>query len=265
MNTPSLVVLGAMKAGTTTAYEYLSARPGVVMLEKESGWLRSPRDVGVNPTVDVCSDYMRLHRFPELLAHARASLPIDTPMLYILRDPVERAISHARHLTSLGPVDIDSVFDIEADVVQTSSYGRQLIAWTDAGYRNITIVDFHHLASDLPAAIDRHLGVEPTRSLHRVTRDVHANPTSSLRSTRPFVRPIVRSRLYRAVKRFLPSRLRDAGKRSALTAPAVPIDPTPAQLQQMIDHFTADLAQLCNLGITTPSWCSEWADGRAPA
>lgn len=258
MNTPRLIVMGAMKAGTTTAYELLEGTGQVTMLPKEAGWLRKPRQLDTDSAAEVCSDYTRLHRFPELLTEATRSLPLDTPLLYILRDPVDRAISHASHLTSLGDVDRQSAFEISGDIVQTSSYGRQLSDWRNAGFTNIELIDFHRLGTELPGVVGRLLGVDLSEATQRAAGAGHANPTSNLRSARSFIRPIVRSRPYRSIRSAIPRRLRDAAKNSRLTSPAGELQPAPDQLRRMVEHFSADLARLGELDADPPGWVADW-------
>ncbi|HSM50246.1 MAG TPA: sulfotransferase [Thermoanaerobaculia bacterium] len=112
---PDFLVLGAMRAGTSSLYRYLGAHPSVSpSLRKEveyftrwhhrgEGWYRAhfPLDPfgGGRRRGFEATPYYLCH--PHAPRRARALLP-EARFLVILRDPVARALSHHRHLRRLG-------------------------------------------------------------------------------------------------------------------------------------------------------------------
>lgn len=112
---PAFVVIGAMKAGTTSLYAYLSDHPQVVpALRKEvhyfdvqhrrgEGWYRSMFPLraqlrGGRVTGEASPYYLR---HPSAPARCATLLP-QARLLVLLRDPVERALSHWQHAHRLG-------------------------------------------------------------------------------------------------------------------------------------------------------------------
>ena len=120
---PDFLVLGTMRGGTTTLYHYLARHPHVAgaVLDKElhyfdlhydrgpswyrsrfptrAGLERASRRLGARPKVGEASPYYLFHPLvPERVA---ADLP-QARFVVMLRDPVERAWSHYRHMVDLG-------------------------------------------------------------------------------------------------------------------------------------------------------------------
>lgn len=113
---PDFLVLGAMKAGSTSLYHALSQHPGVFPaatkeihyfdnhLSEGLGWYRAffplrrtldaARAAGRAVATGEASPLYLVHpRVPEALS---ATLP-DVRLVAVLRDPVERAVSHYNH------------------------------------------------------------------------------------------------------------------------------------------------------------------------
>lgn len=114
---PDFLVIGAMRAGTSSLYKWLSYHPNVApSLRKETeyftryyrlgtGWYKSHfplriRQHGSRPRQAFeATPYYLYHplaptRAAALLPHAR--------VIVLLRDPIDRAWSHHRHMTKLG-------------------------------------------------------------------------------------------------------------------------------------------------------------------
>lgn len=106
---PNLFLVGAMKCGTTSLHNMLDAHPSIFMCQnpKEPAWFaggnqskdlswylerfadaRDERYVGESST-----DYSKAPRLGPVASRIKEFSP-DARILYIMRDPVERAISH---------------------------------------------------------------------------------------------------------------------------------------------------------------------------
>ncbi len=112
---PSVVIIGGQRCGTTSLYSYLSEHPSFrPALVKEVHYFDThfhhgldwylghfPRASSVPPGVITgeASPYYLLH--PAVPARLQAVLP-DATLLVLLRDPVERALSHHRHEVAKG-------------------------------------------------------------------------------------------------------------------------------------------------------------------
>ena len=114
---PDFFVVGAMKSGTSSLFHYLCQHPLVAAplrkevhyfshgrhLGKTDGWYRAhfPLRVRMAPgaiTGEATPDYMY---DPEVPARLAAMAP-RARLIVILRDPVERAISHYHHEVRMG-------------------------------------------------------------------------------------------------------------------------------------------------------------------
>ena len=112
MKLPTFIIIGAAKSGTTTLYEYLRRHPQVYMsTPKEPDFFAIDRvyDRGLNwycslfrdaQSDQVCGEasttYTRLPIFPHAAQRIAEVLP-SVKLIYILRDPIERAYSHHVH------------------------------------------------------------------------------------------------------------------------------------------------------------------------
>lgn len=111
---PSFMILGTQRGGTSSLYKYLEGHPDLdASIRKETeyfsrrfseseGWYRAhfgfAIGVGRRLAFEATPDYLFYPRTPERVAE---HLP-DGRFVVLLRDPVERAYSHYRHMSRLG-------------------------------------------------------------------------------------------------------------------------------------------------------------------
>jgi hypothetical protein len=115
---PSFLVIGAMKAGTTSLYHYLRAHPQVFMpaikeldffvaggnWERGLHWYQKqfagagPGAVAVGEASTMYTKYPSVDGVPERIA---AHLP-EVRLVYVVRDPIDRIRSHYRHRVAVG-------------------------------------------------------------------------------------------------------------------------------------------------------------------
>lgn len=140
---PDFVVVGAMKAGTTTLYRHLQSHPRIFMPElkepdfyvtnKNWGrgfeWYASLfRDAPVDALRgEASTNYSKGASFPEVPGRLRAHAP-DVKIIYLLRDPIERIRSQYVHSILSGKETRSPAEAITADsgYVDTSLYGSQV-------------------------------------------------------------------------------------------------------------------------------------------
>lgn len=131
-----------MKAGTTSLHRYLSGQPDICMstqkeldffvLEKNWsrgwGWYRS-HFKPEGPAVlcgESSTNYTKHPRFGGVAHRIRQRLP-DVKLVYLLRDPVERCVSHVLH--RWGTHETAGVMAhgvLDPHVVACSSYAMQI-------------------------------------------------------------------------------------------------------------------------------------------
>ena len=126
---PGLVIAGAMKAGTTSLFEYLAGHPQLVPsrhkevhffdrgFHRGTGWYRRrfrlpPAGGGGARTFESSPYYMFEPRVP---ARMRATIP-EAKLVFLLRDPVDRAFSHYHNNRRLDrePLSFEDALDAEA-------------------------------------------------------------------------------------------------------------------------------------------------------
>ena len=116
---PDFLVIGTMRGGTSSLYQYLSAHPQVVgSVRKEveyfsafhdrgERWYRQhfPLRTAVGRTRQAFEATPSYLFHPHAAGRAHALLP-DARLIVLLRDPVRRARSHHRHVVRLGFEDL---------------------------------------------------------------------------------------------------------------------------------------------------------------
>ena len=159
---PNFLIIGAMKAGTTTLYEDLRATPEFYLPpEKE------PNDLaywdGENEEVltqyllkfegarselwvgDASTAYAKLPRYEGIAERARNGLGPDLRIVYMVRHPVDRAISHYKHNVLRG-VETRAPEEAMTPLSGYIAYGRpdyQLAPWRDRfRAENILLLSF---------------------------------------------------------------------------------------------------------------------------
>ena len=150
---PNLIVIGAMKAGTTSLHHYLALHPEISMstvkepdfFVEELGWKRgldwyasqfSPLPVrGESST-----SYTKAPRYPGVPERMHGLVP-DARLVYVVRDPIARIVSHYVHEYAAGrehrPIAAALAPDAVrvSDYLAVSSYAMQIerfLEWYDA-------------------------------------------------------------------------------------------------------------------------------------
>jgi hypothetical protein len=140
---PNLIVIGAMKCGTSSMHSYLSAHPEIRMSRTKEinffgrddrwqlgpEWYRSHFSASARFRGESCPDYSKFPRFAEVPGRMKQLVP-DVKLIYLVRDPVERILSHYLHARESGrePRAIDaalSCFD-HNKYIEPSRYYTQL-------------------------------------------------------------------------------------------------------------------------------------------
>jgi len=110
MPLPNLIVIGAMKCGTTSLHHYLGRHPDIAMSRdkelnffvaernwtKGVDWYASRFPEGTRIRGESSPSYTAAAKFPSVPARMHAIVP-DARLVYMVRDPVERLISNWVH------------------------------------------------------------------------------------------------------------------------------------------------------------------------
>ncbi|MEM9375431.1 MAG: sulfotransferase, partial [Pseudomonadota bacterium] len=161
---PDVIVIGAMRAGTTTIYELMRATNvvSVARMKETDFFLESKFDRGLpwlngqyedlsKPLIDVSPNYSKVFVFPGVAERIYKTCP-NAKLVYILRDPVKRALSEYRHLAAMG-YDLAMPDKVEAGIGKSATdcslYHAQLQPYLEHwSMDQIEIVEFEDLVED---------------------------------------------------------------------------------------------------------------------
>lgn len=180
---PDFIIIGSMKSGTTTLHEDLDRHPDIVMSSwKEPGYFVGPDFGGpaklpltAARTPDylklfkhvrndqICGEssthYTKMPKLPNAAQHIYDTLGAETKLIYVMRDPVKRAVSQYGHEFQHGEIDIATLGDaIESypPIVDTSRYAMQLAPYQALfPAENILCLKFENIVKDRQAYIER--------------------------------------------------------------------------------------------------------------
>lgn len=225
---PSFLVIGAMKGGTTSLYEYLGRHPQIFMSEvkelhyftphinwgKGLAWYReqfqgSDGALAVGEASTSYSKYPDVTGVPERI---RDLLP-DVRLIYLVRHPIERIRSQYLHQVLMGeerrPFDI--AVTSEPRYVNYSRYAMQLDRYLGCFERDrILVIPSESFRDDRQAtlaSVFRFLGVDDHWRDPAFEREFHR--TSEKQTARPQIRRLYEAPWYQAISTRVPERLKD--------------------------------------------------------
>ena len=137
------IVIGAMRSGTTMLNDLLAQHPQVAMARMKetdffveaknyrlgTDWYVSQFSGSARLRGEVSPNYSKARDFPGVAKRIRRHCP-DVRLIYLLRDPVERALSHYAHGWTMGRITLLPEQLIGGPqylgIVDASRYARQL-------------------------------------------------------------------------------------------------------------------------------------------
>ena len=180
---PNLFILGTMKSGTTSLHAYLATHPEIFMCEPKEPWYfvkeinwgkgeewylslfrgaKGEKIIGESST-----DYTKLPRFQGVVQRIARFNP-EARFVYIMRDPIQRTISHYWYSARMGLESREMLRAIREDAHyrDVSHYAMQLAPYLELfGRDRIYLMSYEEFLSDsLKAARDifSWLGVDPS-------------------------------------------------------------------------------------------------------
>lgn len=242
---PDFVLIGAMKAGSTTLHRQLERHPRLFLTRPKEpeyfslrfgepgagawyeGLFREARPGQLRG--EASTGYTRWPQVPDVparLAAHRASVRL----VYLLRDPVERAVSHWRHrmlewrAQGRTPRSLPEALDALPEIVDSSRYLRQIERYLAHFPREQLHVAFFEDLVDAPRRtleeVQRFLGVEPDPAVS--SRLLHANRPGDLQARRRLAGRLRRVRRLPGagvVRRLVPAPWRTGLTRRLLDSP----------------------------------------------
>lgn len=149
MNRPDFIIIGAMKSATSSLHVQLAAQAGIFMSEPKEPNFFSDDDqyergidyyLGLFASAgahDLCGEssthYTKLPDYPLTVARMKALLP-NVKLIYVMRHPVERLISHYVHQWTENVIrcGIDEALDLHPELIHYSRYSYQLEPYLEA-------------------------------------------------------------------------------------------------------------------------------------
>jgi hypothetical protein len=192
---PTFIVIGAMKCGTSSLYAYLREHPQVEMstikepdffIEEHNfgrgiDWYRSLWPEGGEARGEASSSYTKRHGFGGVPARMHSIIP-DARLVYVVRDPFDRIVSHYVHNRAAGREN--ETFEVAVgkrpmrnNYVQTTAYAGQLEEYLPYfPMDQILVVDANELMHRrMPTlrGVFRHIGVRARVSSPVFARTSH--------------------------------------------------------------------------------------------
>ncbi len=188
---PNLIIIGGLKCGTTSIHHYLGLHPEIQMSKpkelnffvKELNW-----DLGIpwyegrfddrSPVRGESSPhYTNLPRYDGVAARIADNVP-EARLIYMVRDPISRILSHWRHATGAGYENramADALGRDDQTYVTRSLYWMQLQPYLERFPREqICVIAQEELQGDRDATMRRAFefaGVDPDFSSEQFERE----------------------------------------------------------------------------------------------
>lgn len=242
---PNLFIIGAMKSGTSSLHSYLNAHPSIFMCEpKEPCYFVHPDQLDW-PDIKKLELWKSEEHYLELFKSANnvkiigeastlyAKLPkiTDVPeriaqfnpdarFIYIMRDPIERTISHYWHEVRRGNEFQDMLTAIRENPLyrDVSHYAMQLQPYFEQfGQEKILILTFEEMRADpsrFMRTVFNWLGIDDNFEPPNLGNKIHATPSKFYQ----------KGRFYRfrytwpwsEIASLLPKKIRSAGLQLAV-------------------------------------------------
>ncbi|MGY1809447.1 sulfotransferase family protein [Blastococcus sp. SYSU D00669] len=221
---PTFLLIGAMKAGTTSLYHYLSAHPQIAVPQykapeffvAESNWDRGidwyrkqfppagPEVRAVGEASNAYTKYPRYQGVPERIASV---LP-GVRLVYVVRDPIARIRSHYQTRAAEGSERApfaDAVFD-DHIYLDYSRYAMQIEQYLAHFPREqllvITSEDLRSARGETMRRVYEFVGVEPDFASADLERDYYRTSDRAARSPVPLPLRKFLKRRFPATRRF---------------------------------------------------------------
>jgi hypothetical protein len=222
---PTFLVIGAMKAGTSSLHRYVDAHPEVYTSplrepqffsqEWDRGleWYTALFDAAGSARArgEFSTTYSRAPLMPDVPARIAATIP-EVRLVYLVREPIERMRSMYVHQRSKGRErrSIDDAIAASPTYLTLSRYGYQAEQYLEHfSPDQLLIVRSEDLRDERRATLDRvfaFIGVDPDVPIQDLARE--HNRGADRREYRPGLQRLVRSASSSGAARVLPRPVR---------------------------------------------------------
>ncbi|GGA84348.1 sulfotransferase [Neiella marina] len=197
---PNVIVIGAMKCGTSSLHRYLDAHPNIAMTKKKEidffidrkNWTKGQawyeaqfdellsQDSKIEIVGESSPNYTMFPTFEGVPQRMAAMVP-DAKLIYVVRDPIERIKSHYQHQWYDGRKSqtLEQVLQTpeRKHYISTSRYYQQIEQFLSYYKPNqLLVLTVEQLKSDRDATMQRvfeFLGVDSTISVANLAAEFH--------------------------------------------------------------------------------------------
>jgi hypothetical protein len=169
---PNLIVIGGLKCGTTSLHHYLNLHPEIAMSRPKElnffvaelnwdlgvDWYRSHFPADARVRGETSPHYTNRPRFARVADRMRETLGDEARLVYMVRHPVERLLSHYIHNVGGGyeERELEEASGPESAYVQRGLYAFQLEPYHEAfGAERVLVVGREELARERDATVRR--------------------------------------------------------------------------------------------------------------
>ncbi len=264
---PNFIIIGAMKGGTTSLYRYIASHPDIIpSSSKETDFFKTSSDF--NKGIDwyqnlfygngeyafeASPNYTKRHLFPDVPARMYSILP-DAKLIYVLRDPIERIVSHYVHNYARGRESrafSQVVKDTSSNYIQTSKYYFQIQAFLEYySDRQLLILESEQLnkyTTNVLSIVFRFLGISANYDPTLLEERFHES------SDKKRLSRLERSLCRRTNNPYLLASIRKITKpwRQSIERPTL----SPKDRQMLVEEIAPDIEKLRQFtGLTFSDW-----------
>ncbi|WP_164103336.1 sulfotransferase [Candidatus Laterigemmans baculatus] len=250
---PNFLVIGAMKSGTTSLWKYLAAHPSVFMTDfKEPGFFAKEHTwergwgwyqglfAGAGGAVaigEASTHYTKTPLHEGVAARIAEHLP-NVRFIYVMREPLSRAVSHYWHSVHYNDEtrSMARALRRHSHYVDVSCYAMQLEPYFQHFPREqFFLTTFEKLKSDpqtVMRACYRFLRIDP-EVVPQNLGEAYNSGQPTVRRARGVLHAVRYSPIWTRIAPWVPQRLKDCAKRHEYTEarrePGIP--------QQVVEHL----------------------------
>ena len=264
---PDFIVIGAMKAGTTTLYEYLQHHPEIGMSRiketnffvEEKNWRRGlkwyrkqfPTDRKLRG--EVSPNYTKSHVFKGVVERMKTLVP-NCKFIFLARDPVARAQSQYRHELLSDEVPPPPPEDLPgthswSHLIDTSAYAKQLEVYL-AHYprENFLFLEFESFVENPVETLSEIAAFLEIEDSWPINRKIAANAHDTESRMPGWYFQVRRSRTFGRLKDIIPPSSRTLLKRLVRKTDTRPIEGfTPEVKTRFAEEIRDDTARFRQL------------------
>jgi hypothetical protein len=279
---PNLIIIGGLKCGTTSLHHYLNLHPEIAMSRPKElnffvaelnwplgrDWYAGHFDPAAPVRGESSPHYTNRPSFGGVPERMRDLIGAHARLIYVVRDPIDRMLSHYLHNVGGGYDDrplAEALSDPESSYVARSAYFFQLEPYIEAfGAERIEIVGREELKADRPGTMRRafeFLGVDPGFTSEQFEREWETGVAKTGSRFRVMDRAVRLPGLRAIDRNFdrLPESLRWVAERFIHDPDAgeVPKPDLPESLRELlVEVFRDDIARLEDFAGRSFGWLS---------